>query len=175
MRKQTVGPRCLPLGPPQLASEPSLLFVHPGQTQSDQAPNAVLLGLLSWHQSPLYCSSTRAGCRATRPQMPSSWASSAGIRALFTVCPPGPDAERPGLHPWSWGGRAPLSPPLLLSHPEPPSFTPRLVMNGLCDLRSSYFFLSCASVFSSAKWETHSDLAGTLGGSYEKKKKHENV
>ena len=37
MRKQTVGPRCLPLGPPQLASEPSLLFVHLGQTQSDQA------------------------------------------------------------------------------------------------------------------------------------------
>ena len=67
MRKQTVGPRCLPLGPPQLASEPSLLFVHPGQTQSDQAPNAVLLGLLSWHQSPLYCLSTWAGSRATRP------------------------------------------------------------------------------------------------------------
>ena len=76
---------------------------------------------------------------------------------------------------WSWGGHAPPSPPLLLSHPEPPPFTPRSVMNRLRDLRSLYFFLSCASVFSSAKWETNSDLAGTLGGSYEKKKKHENV
>ena len=107
--------------------------------------------------------------------LPSSWASSADVRTLFTVHPPGTGAEQPGLGTWSWGGHAPPSPPLLLSHPEPPPFTPRSVMNRLCDLRSLYFFLSCASVFSSAKWETNSDLAGTLGGSYEKKKKHENV
>lgn len=102
--------------------------------------------------------------------LPSSWASSADVRTLFTVHPPGTGAEQPGLGTWSWGGHAPPSPPLLLSHPEPPPFTPRSVMNRLCDLRSLYFVLSCASVFSSAKWETNSDLAGTLGGSYEKKK-----
>ena len=96
---------------------------------------------------------------------------------LFTFRLPRPDTEQPGPCTWSWGGRAPPSPPLLLSHPGPPSFMPRSVMNRLCGLRFLYFSLSCASVFSSAKWETNSDLTGTLGGSYEgkKKKKHENV